>query len=259
MRVNTKQWGMILIEMLVVGILTVGTASNSHALTIGMPNRNWITQYGIGMCSAVYNSNNYMTWQQVQAAPKNSINVGTNEVICVVGHGTAGNIGGVAALVIAQTITDKVNHVRGNDNVILLIACFSAVQPEQGQSVMQAFQAIGGNWQGNRIVGCLGLSVANRNGNGPLFRTVLQNPLSCLGSCSQGNLTAQQNNLQGNVQVNINNCRQTNVGDLAIGQCMYNLNNPDGQAINSNFYTPFLNYITTNQCDQVPGVVEGNM
>ncbi|MBN2707103.1 MAG: hypothetical protein JXR89_11770 [Deltaproteobacteria bacterium] len=240
-------------------LLLLGVRGEARALIIGMPGANWITQYGIGMCSAKYeNFGTYLTWKELQIAPDHSVTVGRNEIICIAGHGEAGFIGGIAGPEIAQTIKGKVNLIPDNGNSIILMACSSAIPSPRGPSVMQAFQAIGGAWQTLPIAGTLGICVADRSRSGPLFQLVLQNPLPENGPNSFAGLLMRQNHLQSLIQENIDNCRRNHHGDLAIGQCLYDLKRPDGQAINKKFYIPFLDYITGAGCTQVPGVLPAN-
>lgn len=240
--------------------MVVASVSRSDALIIGMPGLDWINRYTTGLCSATYQTNNFMTWEQVQGAAQDGIQVADNEVICIVGHGAPGSIGGVAANVIAATITDRVAHHAGDNNPIYILACFGAVTPNAGQSVMQAFQAVAGEaWANNPIAGARGICVADRNGALPLYRSVMQQPLPDNGACSQITLRNVQNGLRANVQANINNCTNNNVGDLAIGQCLFSMNNPDGLAVNNNFYNPFLQYIADNNCGQDPPYAIGVM
>ncbi|OES68864.1 hypothetical protein A7R81_27570 [Pseudomonas aeruginosa] len=239
------------------GLLLLAPAV-SHGLIIVMPNSDWVTQYAVGLCNAKYQTDNYLDWHQLVAAPNGSVKRAEGEVVCILGHGAPGKIGDVAGDTIAATVAEKLDHTAEASNPVLLMACMSAVAPLSGRSVLQSFESVRGAWSGNAVTASLGICVANRNGSSPLYRTVLKNPLPGSGDCSMKALTDEQARLKLQIQANIASC-QTRSGTLAIGQCMYDLDNDDGKAINDKFYVPFLAYITDKSCNQTPGTASGTM
>jgi hypothetical protein len=254
-----KQRSGFVIHLLVMAILMFGQASSSHALTIGIPGTgtdwNWVSRYAVGMCEAKYNSQRFMTWQQVLSSADDGIAVQDGEAICVIGHGRPGFIGTVAADDIARIILSKVNHVKSTTSTILLMACSSAVQQGQGQaSVLQAFvqRAANTRWHGETtIAGSLGICVADKvNGLPPLYRVVLK-PFTTAGACSRAALTDLQNAFAEAVVSQRTDCINNPPQGVTTEQCLYN-----SELINDNFYKQFLGYIRANGCNQDNGGVD---
>lgn len=240
---------------------TVLFMPKANALIITMPNSNWITQYGIGLCINKYpasynNAGSYKTWAELTQLQQAGtlFQLRENEPICLLGHGAPGEIGRISAADIADTLFSVVvPNPEGNSNLYLM-ACNSATPQPGVTSVLNILQTAAiredSDWRGGLIAGSLGICVADSTGAFPLYRKVLRNPLPPAGNCSSAALTAEQNRLQTAVQADINLC-QTQVGDVAIGNCLYANAN-----IRNNFYTPFLGYITANNCNQNPGVYQ---
>jgi len=248
-----------ILARVLVGGFAVFYALASSALTIGMPGMSWLDQYTVGLCSAKYNSNNYLSWSQLRSAPRQSINIGNNEVICIIGPGRAGSIGGVDAARIAYMLQQKVSHRKDLNNPILLLACASAVKPLHGHtalSVLDAMLTLEAHWQNTPIIGSLGTCITNRYASWPLFQTVLKKHLATSGVCSTSHLKILSNNLQANIQTDINACQQHKASILDIGDCLYKLSNQHGLNIQKSFYAPLLKYLIDHQCDQPLGVLQ---
>lgn len=204
--------------------------------------------YNAGLCLDKYPpntmGNNFYTYDNLPTGTT----LGTDEPICIVGHGAVGLAGDrnftgtqIGALLQAK-ITPNGSHP------IQLMSCFGGVTPLGGESLALSLtnSLAGTAWQGAQVNGRNGICSPNRNGTLPYIKIVLPYPLPSVGYCKFPSLISQQTTLESthNTAAAFASCNNSSKYNIA--NCVYN-----HQDI-TNFYNNFLAYVVGNNCNLAP-------